>query len=188
MPKSCGYICVVRKLTAYFRQPPDTMRIPIITYLLFLSVSLTAQDIVVGRYRDYFGNRIQLNSDSTFKYTWNFDMQASWTKGTWTKLKDTIFFYMVPTYDTVTFTKANSLSVDSLILSTDETPERFTQVQFAAMLLSSGGQNRMNYPDKLLLKKERLYKIQNGRLVTKKQKGFWTNKKWTPWFSKVTIE
>ncbi|HEV7332344.1 MAG TPA: hypothetical protein VGN63_15005 [Flavisolibacter sp.] len=160
------------------------MRILTITFLLTLTFSLFAQDKISGRYRDYFGSRILLNSDGSFKYTWNFDLASSWTKGTWKLHGDTVFFNIVPTYDTLSYTNSNNVTTDSLILSTDETPERFTKEQFAAMLLSSGGQNRMNYPDKLLYKKGRLYKIQEGKLVTKKQKGFWTNKKWDPWFFK----
>ncbi len=158
------------------------MKILTITFLLSLSLCLTAQDKIIGRYRDYFGTRIQFNADNTFKYTWNFDMSASWTKGTWTLTGDTVYFHMVPTYDTLSQTNSVGIPSDTLILSTDEIPERFTQTQFAAMLLSSGGQNRMAYPDKLLFKKGRFYKIQNGKLVVKKQKGFWTSKKWDPWY------
>ena len=68
------------------------MKILAFAFLLTFSIGLTAQDKVVGRYRDYFGNRIQLNVDNTFKYTWNFDMAASWTKGTWALINDTFFF------------------------------------------------------------------------------------------------
>jgi hypothetical protein len=160
------------------------MRILTITLLLTLPFNLLAQDKIVGRYRDYFGSRILLNAEGTFKYTWNFDMAASWTKGIWKLEGDTVFFNMVPTYDTLSQTNSIGNHSDTLILSTDEVPERFTQTEFAAMLLSSGGQNRMNYPEKLLFKKGRLYKIQEGKLVTKKQKGFWTSKKRDPWFFK----
>lgn len=161
-----------------------TMKILTIAFFLTLSFDSFTQDKIVGRYRDYFGSRIQLNADNTFEYTWNFDMSASWTKGTWTLMGDTVYFYMVPTYDTLTLVPGNNMTGDSLILSTDEISERFTQEQYAAKLLSSGGQNRMDYPKKLLFKKGRLYKIQNGRLITKKQRGLWSTKKWDPWFFK----
>jgi hypothetical protein len=160
------------------------MKILTLTLLLTLSFALFAQDMVVGRYRDYFGNRIQFNADSTFEHTWNFDMAASWTKGTWRLMGDTVYLDMVPTYDTISHINASGSPSDTLILSTDETPERITQTRFISTLLSSGGQSRMNYPNKLLLRKGRMYKIQNGKLVTKKQKGFWTSKKWDPWFFK----
>jgi hypothetical protein len=130
--------------------------------LLLLPFVLFAQDNVTGRYRDYFGNRIVLNPDNTFKYTWHFDMQSSWTKGTWSLKDDTVYFQMTPIYDTVTFIYFSNKGVDSLILSTNETSERFTQQRFAVELLTSGGQNRMNYPERLVFKKGRLYKVQNG--------------------------
>jgi hypothetical protein len=160
------------------------MKILMIALLVTLSFSLFAQDKVIGRYRDYFGNRIQFNADKTFKYTWNFDMAASWTKGTWILTDDTVYLQMAPTYDTLSQAKPNNILSDTLILSTDEIPERVTQAEFAGMFLSGGGQNRRNYPDKLLFRKGRLYKVQNRKLVTKKQKGFGTGKKWNPWFFK----
>ncbi len=111
-------------------------------------------------------------------------MAASWTNGTWYLNNDTVFFHMVPTYDTLSHLDKSNSTVDTLILSPDEIPERITSSQFAGTVLSGGGQNRMNYPEKLLFRKGRLYKIQDGKLVTKKQKGFWTTKKWVPWFFK----
>ena len=149
-----------------------------------MPVNLFAQDHIAGRYRDYFGSLLNLNADSTFKYTWHFDLQSSWTKGTWTLKNDTLYINMVPTYDTVSLFKSDKRTVDSLIMSIDEIPERLTQAEFNGIPLYAGGQNRMSYPVKLLLKKGRLYKIQKGRLVNKKQKGFWPNKKWNPWYFK----
>jgi hypothetical protein len=159
------------------------MKILMTILLLTLSFSLFAQHKLAGRYRDYFGSRIQLNGDNTFKYTWNFDMMGSWTKGTWTLAGDTVYLQMVPTYDTLIKTNSSGILSDTLILSTDEVSECFTQREFDAMLFSGGGQNRMDYPGKLVFKKGRLYKIQNGKLLRKKQKS-WTSKKWHPWFFK----
>jgi len=160
------------------------MKILTIILLLIISFNLFGQNKIVVRYRDYFGSRIQLYADSTFKYTWHFDMASSWTKGTWTQTGDTVCFHMVPTYDTLRQTNSKGVSYDTLILSDDEMSERIIPVQSATIILSSGGQNRSAYPDKLLYRKGRLYKIKNGNLVTKKQKGFWTGKKWDPWFFK----
>ena len=162
----------------------NTMKIVTIALLLVLPLALFSQEGVSGRYRDYFGSRFYLNVDGTFKYTWNFDLASSWTKGTWVLRRDTVYLKMVPTYDTVSISKPNDSTVDSLILSEDEVSERLTQLQFAGMLLSGGGQNRQGYPEKLVVKKGRLYKIQNGKIVTRKQKGFWSSKKWDPWYFK----
>lgn len=161
-----------------------TMKILTTIFLLTLSFSLFAQDKIVGYYRDYFGSQIQINADSTFKYTWHFDLSASWTKGTWSFKKDTLYFHMIPTYDTITDKNKDGTSADKLILSVNDTSERLSSKQLADMGLPSGGQNFYPCPDKLFFKKGRLYGIQNGRLVVKKQKGFWTKKKWRPWFFK----
>ena len=91
---------------------------------------------------------------------------------------------MVPTYDTLSHVNNNNFTVDTLILSDDEISQRITPIQSAGIALSSGGQNRTPYPDKLFVKKGRLYKIQNGSVVVQKQKGFWTSKKWDPWYFK----
>ena len=160
------------------------MKILTTFFILTLPLNLFAQHNVVGRYRDYFGNGIQINADNTFKYTWNFDLSASWTKGTWQLKGDTIYFHMVPVYDTVSFLKGSGATVDTLILSDDEVSGRISREQSVPTALSSGGQNRMAHPEKLVFKKGRLFKVANGKLITKKQKGILSGKKWDPWFFK----
>lgn len=173
-------LTVERKLT----NDQTTMRVLTITLLLTISFSLFAQDKIAGHYRNYFGSRIQLNADSTFKYTWHFDLSGSWTKGIWSLKNDTVYFRMIPTYDTVSYKNNDGTSTDKLILSVDETSDRITSEQYASMGLSSGGQNIQPYPDKLFFKCQKLFEIRNGKLVKKKIKGFWTKKKWRPWFFK----
>ena len=138
--------------------------------LLFGSLKFVCSNKIAGRYRDYFGNRIRLDTDHTFKCTWNFDMVASWTKGTWTLRNDTIYFSMIPTYDTLSYTTPTGSTPDSLILSTDEISERIIPEQSAVAVFYSGGQNRMAFPDKLLFRKGRLYKILDGKVVVKSKK------------------
>lgn len=152
--------------------------------MLILPFSLFGQDKIVGHYRDHFSSRIQLNNDRTFKYTWHLDLSASWTKGTWTINNDTVYFHVVPTFDTINYKNKNGLLKDTLILSTDEIPERLTQKEYAGQGLSSGGQNRTPCPDTLFYKGQKLFHIKDGKLVKKKIRGFWTKKKWSPWFFK----
>jgi hypothetical protein len=160
------------------------MKLLTMIFLVILPFTLFSQIKAVGSYRDYFGSKIHLDSDKTFKYTWNFDLSASWTRGTWTWTSDTIYFHVTPVYDTLSRKNINCIASDTLILSTNEVSERVTQIQLAAMALASGGQSRRTAPDKLLFRKDRLYKIQDGKLIVKKQKGFWTGKKLDPWFFK----
>jgi len=172
------------------------MKLFAILLSLAFSQTIFAQGKLEGRYRDYFGSRIELNSNNTFRYRHNFDMMSSWTKGIWTLKGDTVYFRMIPTYDTLGILNETGILFDSLIFSIDETPERVMQTppppgspqlsggQITFAPLYTGGQNRLSYPDKLLFRKGRLYKIEDGKLITRKQRGFWTDKKWDPWYFK----
>ena len=160
------------------------MKILTIVLLLSLPFTLLAQNKIVGKYRDHYSSLIYLNADSTFNFTWHFDLSASWTKGTWTINNDTAYFHVITTFDTISYKNKNGLLTDTLIISTDEIPERLTQQQYAGQGLSSGGQNRTPSPDKLFFKRQKLFGIKDGKLTTKKIKGFWTKKKWSPWFFK----
>ena len=109
-------------------------------------------------------------------------MSASWTKGIWNVQNDTIFFKMIPIYDTLRKENSKGFVVDTLILSDDEIPERVILIRSAIFQHSLGGQNRMAYPEELLFKKGRLYKIKNGSLVLNKSKGYSTRKKFNQWY------
>lgn len=160
------------------------MKIFLLLILLALSTSLPAQDGIPGRYRDYFGSRLYLHADSTFEYTRNLHLSSSWTKGRWKLTNKVICLEMIPIWDTLTVAEPGKLPTDSLVLSEDDMPERISLSEHTGMLLSSGGQNRFPYPRKLLWKKGRLYKIENGKVIYRKQKGFSTKKKWATWYFK----
>jgi hypothetical protein len=160
------------------------MKFLTLTFLISLPCFLIAQEKVVGQYRDYFGNSLVLNVDKTFRYKWQFDMAASWTKGVWSLKGDTIYFRMIPIYDTLSPTNTSDSSSDIISLSMDDISERITPIQNTVAVTSSGGQNRRPFPEKLLFKGGRLYKILNGKVVVKKQRGFGTSKKWPPWYFK----
>ena len=104
------------------------MKILTLIYFLFLSFGLAAQNKVIGNYRTYFGHHIKLNEDFTFKYTWHFDLESSWSTGIWVLKKDTIYLKMVPIYDTFSYRNSNNIIVDTLIISDDEKPKRITPV------------------------------------------------------------
>lgn len=159
------------------------MKTPLTFLLILVCTHLNAQSGVTGHYQDYFGGALNIDADSTFKYSWSFDLMASWTKGKWTKTKDTLFFIMIPVYDTVRQTLKNGEVVDSLVLSRDEIPERIT---LDPNVLYSGGQNIRPFPTKLLYKKKRLYEIdKNGKPYKKWRRGVWSTHKWPLWFKKT---
>ncbi|MGE5107543.1 MAG: hypothetical protein ACM3H8_08360 [Sphingobacteriales bacterium] len=170
-------------------------------FYLMISISLNAQKRLSGKYRNSFGDRIQINQDSTFKYTWNFDLQSSWVKGIWRTSGDNVFFTMIPVYDTLTLENENFKQTDSLILSLDDKPERILpqpqrrhrtineiakpnfETNNIAALLFSGGQNfRGYYPSKLVVKRQRLYEVVDGKISKKRVKGIWSKRKWPTYY------
>ena len=162
----------------------------VLTMILFMSFpfALFGQDKIIGHYRNHFGYSIQLNPDSTFEYTWHFDLSWSWTKGTWAVNKDTVYFHMVPVYDTITAEDKSNTSNEKIILSSDRTSERLTPEQIASIGLPSGGQNFMPYSEKLVYKKDRLYEVKNGRLIKRKEKVLRKRKSGIPGSLKVRNE
>lgn len=163
------------------------MKYLITTLTLLLSFHSYSQGTISGRYIDNFGSTLSLNTDSSFKYTWHFDLSISWTKGKWSFSNDTIYLIATSIIDTIQYTNESGETIDTLLLSTDETPSRIvikTRNEFPWYLGSSKTQNSQPYPDKLFYKKDRLYEIKDGKLIKKKQRGFWTKKKFAPWYYK----
>jgi len=158
---------------------------------LFCQLTLNAQNHslkLLGKYQDYFGSNIEIRSDSTFTYYWHFDLGASWSKGTWSVKNDTVYLKTILLYDTLRYNNNDGKSVDSLVLSDEEKPKLMTSPNIIGML-SSGGQNRQPCPDKLFYQKDKLFDIgKDGKLITKKIRGFWSKKKWDPWYFKLPLK
>ncbi len=150
--------------------------------ILFLILINGQHRNVEGEYYNHFGSKLKINSDSTFLYNWNFDLASSWSKGKWKIKNDTIYFKIMPVFDTL---RRTSLK-DTLILSMDEKPELITERNGSiTQFLSSGGQNRQKMSAKLYFDGEKLIEIKrNGKLDNGKQKAFWENKKYNTWFVK----
>lgn len=153
---------------------------------LFSSFKLNAQSKYIGHYHDFFGSFVDINTDSTFEYTYHFDLSGSWTKGKWSVNNDTLYFKMIPVYDTLnyidSFTKSH---IVKLVLSGDEKSNTITYDESAINGLSSDGQNYCSYPMELFYKDDKLFSIEkNGKLLKRKVKGFWSKEKFVPWFVK----
>ena len=160
------------------------MRIWIIPILLTLSFNLFGQSEVAGHYRNHFFCDIQLNADSTFEYNWHLDLNGRWTKGTWTLKGDTVYFHIIPMYDTLNITKSNGITADTLILSKYSIQRRITPQQLTEMTMGSVEQNGTWLPDKLVFKENRLYEIKNGKLVTGKRIIIKRGSESDPWYFK----
>ena len=123
---------------------------------------------LIGSYQDHFGSSIIINKDSTFKYRWNFDLASSWSNGKWAIKNDTVYFKTVLVYDTLRIN-----SKDNLVLAEDEKPKRIFGVTYISAQLTSGGQNRMPCPAKLLFRGGELLMLTNsGKIDLNRRKVF----------------
>ena len=159
------------------------------TYFLILSFFMSCstnkkmihkESKIIGTYNDYFGDRIELNADSTFKFNYAFDLISSWSIGKWNVKSDTIYFETNLVMDTLTIRDLNNKIIrDSLVLSDDTKIDRIELIDNISSILSSGGQNRKKVPEKLFWKNNKLYRFDSiGRLDLRRVDGFWTNKKY----------
>ncbi|PWU04290.1 MAG: hypothetical protein C5B52_01650 [Bacteroidetes bacterium] len=171
-------------------------RIILVSFYICIHLNLSAQKHLVGHYYNAFGTEIFLNSDSTFKFTYRICFEYTWSKGEWAMKNDTIYFHTNPIFDTISnippaiFDKTNNtppskaLAVDGLFLSINEAPEKFTWEQFKGMSLSTARQDSSLFPSKLYSKRQKLYMIRNGKIVSKKIQGPGGKKNWPTWFIK----
>ena len=170
------------------------MKIFPLLYLTLILCSASAQEVFYGRYQDYFTDELNINFDSTFKYTFRFDLEYSWTKGTWKVSNDTIYFTTMLIFDTIRYKDDKTkLIADSLFLSIDEKPN----LGFDSLYIYIDGkkelapvenfrvQNTHSAPDRFFYRKHKLYTIsKNGKLGKDKIRGTWSNKKYPPWYIK----
>lgn len=87
-------------------------------------------------------------------------------------------------FDTLSIIKNNGITADTLILSKYSNPRRISTQQLAEITLQSIEQNRMNLPDKMVFKENKLYEIKNGILVTEKRRVIKRGSEADPWYFK----
>jgi hypothetical protein len=166
---------------------------PKILYLILFLIadvfSAFGQNNICGEYHNHFSSRLILNLDSTYNYTWRFDLAYSWSNGKWVLKNDTLYLKCIPIYDTANYNDSignfKPSYGDSLILSIDDKSERISSGTAILTFISSGGQNRSPNPNKLFFRRNKLYEIKsNGHLDRKRIKGFWTRRKHATYYIK----
>ena len=133
----------------------------VVSFYIF-SCTVYGQDKFVGNYYNHFGSEFKLNSDSTFEYTWRFDLASSWTNGIWHVGNDTIYLQAVPVYDTLRSeaNKGNVINaVNSIVLSSNSKAESITKAQHIVSGIVGGGQNRQAIPTKLYFRRKKLFMV-----------------------------
>lgn len=158
-----------------------------ISIILTLNIwsNILAQRIS-GNYHNYFGSEIRFNSDSSFLYSWKFDISSSWTKGTWTFCKDTIYLTATSIYDTLYYKDAWGKYQTKQILSENEFSEKIIDTtNLLTNYSDSYVQNLQPIPNKLLWKRHKLYEILNGKVKKVIRLSIWSKKKWPRYFVKT---
>lgn len=159
------------------------MRLIIVLLLTTIFTSTSGQRLI-GKYTAYYGNSLELEDDSTFRYKWNFDLAGSWTIGKWKVSNQTVYLTITNVYDTLT----RADKPDSLVLSSDEKSNRIKLDEFAIGQISGGGQNRKmdRITDCLAIRGNRLYLMsKTGRVLKTKESGIWDRKKRPTYYFKV---
>ena len=156
-----------------------------ILFLLLYALSSFAQNSPIGTYKDYFGTRLEIRSDSTFLHTHKFHLYPSWTKGVWYTQEDTVHFLMTPVWDTVLL-EGHYASIDTILFSVDSFPSRETQ-SFYFDTLRSYGQKYYDFPKKLIFIGSRLYQIgSDGKPFRKRVKSYGRKKKVPTWLYRTS--
>lgn len=149
------------------------MRVTTIIVLTFFYATASGQRLP-EKYDDYFGHTLVLNTDSTFRFDWRFDMIHDWATGRWAISRRTINLKFIEVYDTL----SRLGKPDSLVLSIDEKSNRINEEEFAQTALVSGGQHKDRFGDKYYQRGKRLYPTdKNGRPIKSRQRGIWPQKK-----------
>jgi len=129
-----------------------------------LPLKTIAQNNYLGEWNDYWGSSFNIKSDSTFEFSWHFDLFERWSNGVWIIKNDTIYFRVVPVYDTLKYSSGYSL-----VLSEDEKPKVF--IPKILVTENARKQDSTDMPTKLFYQKDKLYTIgKNGKLIKKKTK------------------
>ncbi len=153
-----------------------------------LAVSTFGQKMIAGKYCDYFDSHLSLNTDSTWDYSYHFDLTSSWSYGRWKINNDTVFLINTPIYDTVRYFDSINKTIDTLVLSIDKKSEQIILDTAIGYDMQSGGQNRVPVPKRLYYKNDRLYEISdNGQLKEKKVYCPFRQKKFEPYYEKQKL-
>ncbi|MBB6324960.1 hypothetical protein FHS59_000575 [Algoriphagus iocasae] len=148
------------------------MRTLLLITVLLINTFCYGQSKLEGTYSNFFGEKIEFRKDLTFKHSWYFDLASSWTEGTYKMFNDTVYLRTKLVLDTLEIlNNKNEFVKDSLVVSVDNESNRIDIIEFASSGISGGGQNRLKPPDELIIKRNKLYRLDEmGKLKIKKDK------------------
>lgn len=170
------------------------MKLPLTLFPLLLLLQLNAQESFFGQYYGY-EEQLNIKKDSIF-FIKDMRDRATWAEGSWSLNKDTNFLKFVPVYDTLISKSGDGeiLSTE-LVLSADtisntiyhnkKDPEVIDSKDFE-MISGQLTQDRNIIPQKLLIRKNRLFEFDNnGAPIRKEVRSMKFNKKVKPGYTKM---
>ena len=171
------------------------MRVKVLFLLCLLSYFQAYPQDISAKYYNYFGCKLELLSDSSYSFSYHFDLSDSWSIGKWTISGDTLILTNTPIYDTLiaidtiwTSQTPKIYSIrakEELVLSSDDKSGKISIIESLTNSISGGGQNRLMPPNKLIIKNGKLYQLdKKGRLDRKKVEGILSKKKYKTYYIK----
>ena len=168
-------------LGAFFAKFKLKMKYLNVLFLIFFINSLFAQNKVVGKYGDHFGNEIRLYNNLTFEYFSRSDSSLSWTYGTWENIKDTINFLPLSVFDSVLINRLNKI-----VLSIKKKSESQLFMPKLKTYRNSDFQNKINISNKVFYRNKMLFELdEKGNLVIEKIYAPWIRNYLEPQFYKL---
>jgi len=150
----------------------------LLTILILITIyNLASGQRLTGKYNTYYGCKLELKADSTFKHDWHFDLASSWAVGHWSVSNRILYLNFESVYDTL----VRENKPDSLVLSADEKSNKINETEFLSHLLSSGRQlprNDNGLTNRLAIRRNRLYLVdKDWQLIKKRESNIGTKKK-----------
>ncbi len=161
----------------------------------------SAQEYIFNDYQDYFGHELELKSDFKFRSTFRFDLQSSWTIGTFTIKDDTIYLKRTLVLDTIRYFDPNTNRMaDSTIMSQDEKSnvgfdsfDVYQDNKWQRVIAPNlKTQDIFGPPEKLFFRHNKLYLIDKNTTLVKRRHGavmpvrrrLFGEKKFPMWYKK----
>jgi hypothetical protein len=158
------------------------MKLYSIIFIILFSAICRGQS-VVGKYSNCFGESFYLKEDSTFEFTWFFDLASSWTNGRWQISNDTIYIKPKIIFDTLEIKNTDGIIVDTLVVSSGPIGSKIDSIEYISSFIGGGGQNWRIPPSKLYFKNKKLYLVMdNGKINKRREEAILTRKKYKTYY------
>ena len=161
--------------------------IMLLAFIIQIPCSLRAQRDVVGTYR-LSNTSLELKPDSTFSFSWGVCLTQRWSSGTWQIKNDTIYFKVIPIYDTVTYSDERIEVKHGFLSEYGESGNVHFPISSYHFIepIRFSTQEQNHFPTALFFKKNKLFAIaEDKRIIRKKTRMSFLKKGYPTWYTKV---